>query len=100
MSRARASGRPRDGSPPLLAASSAEEGRRTYGQVNSLGLVLELKRLGSHPLREIARLEHEAAAGESPTTPGILIVGIALVVWAFVALVIGAVVLVTHLIAG
>jgi len=53
-------------------------------------LALELKRLGSHPLREVARLEREARAGENPATPLILIVGMALGLWGLVALVVGA----------
>jgi hypothetical protein len=50
-------------------------------------------------LREIARLEHEAEAGENPATLAILVAGVALVVWVFVGLVIGTVVLVSSLIA-
>ncbi len=33
----------------------------------------EAKRLVSHPIKELERLEHEAAAGEADTTPAILI---------------------------
>jgi hypothetical protein len=61
-------------------------------------LAPELKRFGSHPLREVARLEREALAGESPATPLILIIGMALGLWGFVALVVGAAVLAAHLI--
>jgi hypothetical protein len=50
-------------------------------------LARELGRLGRHPLREANRLEHEAAAGESPTTLLILIVGMALALWTLVVLV-------------
>ena len=50
-------------------------------------LARELVRLGRHPYRETTRLEHEAAEGESPATPLILITGIALVLWGIVALV-------------
>jgi len=50
-------------------------------------LARELGRLGRHPYRETARLEHEAAEGESPATPLILITGIALILWGIVALV-------------
>jgi len=53
-------------------------------------LALELKRLGSHPLHEVGRLEREARAGENPATPAILIVGMAIVLCSFVALVVGA----------
>jgi len=60
-------------------------------------LALELRRLGSHPLREVTRLEREALAGESPATPVILIVGVALAAWSFVAIVVGAAALAVHL---
>ena len=62
-------------------------------------LAFELRRLGSHPLHEAARLEREALAGESPATPLILIVGMALALWSFVAIVVGAAALAVHLLA-
>ena len=58
----------------------------------------ELKRLGTHPLRELARLEHEALVGESPATPALLVVGVAVGVWTFVALVVATVFLVSALV--
>jgi hypothetical protein len=63
-------------------------------------LVHELTRLFRHPVHELARLEDEASTGESPATPLILIVGIAMAVWAFVALVLALVLLSAHLIAA
>ncbi len=51
----------------------------------------ELGRLVSHPLREIERLEHQADLGESAATPAILVAGVAIFVWALVAIVLGVV---------
>ena len=86
MSKAHASDRPR------------ERGREDAHDARiSSELALELRRLGSHPLHEVARLEREALAGESPATPVILIVGMALALWSFVAIVVGAADLAVHL---
>jgi hypothetical protein len=60
-------------------------------------LRLELERLGRSPLREVERLEREADAGVSPATPAILIAGMALSLWTFVALVVLTAVVVAHL---
>jgi hypothetical protein len=62
-------------------------------------LARELGRLGRHPLREVTRLEHEAAAGESPATPLILITGIALILWSIVVLVAATAFVSAHLLA-
>ena len=86
MSKAHASDRPR--------ARGRDDARHAYV---SSELALELRRLGSHPLHEVARLEREALAGESPATPVILIVGMALALWSFVAIVVGAAALAVHL---
>jgi len=53
----------------------------------SAELLHEAGGLASHPLREVGRLEHEAVAGESAATPAILVFGMAMFAWAFVALV-------------
>ncbi len=47
----------------------------------------EAKRLATHPIKEIERLEHEAAVGEADTTPAILIGVIAVVVAIIVAVI-------------
>ena len=79
-----------------MSKAHASDGLHERGRENvqdahvSSELALELRRLGSHPLHEAARLEREALAGESPATPLILIVGMALVLWSFVAIVVGA----------
>jgi len=62
-------------------------------------LARELGRLGRHPFRETTRLEHEAAAGENPAPPLILIAGIALVLWSIVALVAATAFVSAHLLA-
>jgi hypothetical protein len=48
----------------------------------------EARRLVTHPIKEIERLEHEAEEGEADTTPAILIGVIAVVVTVLVAVVI------------
>ena len=48
----------------------------------------EAKRLATHPVHEAGRLEREAEAGESDTTPLILIGGVGLLVALVVAVVI------------
>jgi hypothetical protein len=65
----------------------------------SAELGTELARLGTHPLRELHRLEHEAERGENPATPVILITGIAVSLWSLVAIVVGAALLAAHLLA-
>ena len=87
MSEAYASDRPR------------ERGRREDMQDAHISseLALELRRLGSHPLHEVAWLEREALAGESAATPVILIVDMALALWSFVAIVVGAAALTVHI---
>ena len=87
MSKPHASDRPR------------ERGREDVHDARiSSELALELRRLGSHPLHEVARLEREALAGESAATPMILIIGMAVALWSLVALVVGAAVLATYLV--
>jgi hypothetical protein len=86
MSKAHASYRTREG--------GREDAHDTHV---SSELALELRRLGSHPLHEVARLEREALAGENPATPLILIVGMALALWSFVAIVVGAAAVAVHL---
>jgi hypothetical protein len=60
-------------------------------------LVHELTRLFRHPVHELERLEDEASTGESSATPLILIVCIAIAVWAFVALVLAIVLVASRL---
>ena len=62
-------------------------------------LARELGRLGRHPFREATRLEHEAADGENPSTPLILITGIALILWGIVALIAAAAFIAARLLA-
>jgi hypothetical protein len=57
----------------------------------SVELLQEASRLVVHPLREVRRLEHEAAAGETAATPLILLVGVAVSAWVFAAIVLAAV---------
>jgi hypothetical protein len=59
----------------------------------------EIARLGTHPLRELHRLEQEAERGENPATPVILLAGVAGFAWAMVAIVVAAAFLVAHLVA-
>jgi hypothetical protein len=86
-----------------MSKAHASDGLHERGRENvqdahvSSELALELRRLGSHPLHEVARLEREALAGESPATPMILIVGMALALWSFVAVVVGSTDLAVHL---
>jgi hypothetical protein len=86
MSRGHDSIPPPDHREPLPVARTG--GERQGDDVRVLPeLARELGRLGRHPLREASRLEHEAAAGENPSTPLILVTGIALILWSIVALV-------------
>jgi hypothetical protein len=48
----------------------------------------EARRLLTHPVQEIERLEHEAEAGEADTTPALLIGGIGVFVSLLVVVVI------------
>jgi hypothetical protein len=86
-----------------MSKAHASDGLHERGRENvqdahvSSELALELRRLGSHPLHEVARLEREALAGESASTPVILIAGMALALWSFVAIVVGAGALAVHL---
>ena len=87
-----------------MSKAHASDGLHERGRENvqdahvSSELALELRRLGSHPLHEVARLEREALAGESAATPMILIIGMAVALWSLVALVVGAAVLATYLV--
>lgn len=63
----------------------------------STALGRELKRLARSPVHEVERLEREAAAGESPATPAILIAGMALSLWTLVLLVVVTAVVLAHL---
>ena len=65
-----------------------ERWRKGQGpQTLSGELRVELRRLGAHQGREVRRLEHEAATGENPATPAIVIAGLAVSLWTLVALV-------------
>jgi len=87
MSRGHDSTPPPDRRSPLPAVRTGGE-RQGEQDVRLLPeLVHELRRLGRHPVHEASRLEHEAAAGETATTPLILIAGMALMLWSIVALV-------------
>ena len=57
----------------------------------------ELKRLASHPVEEVSRLEHEALEGKTPASLLIVIVGVFVGVSVIVTLVYGLVELVTWL---
>jgi hypothetical protein len=57
----------------------------------------ELKRLASHPVEEVTRLEHEALEGKTPASLLIVIVGVFAGVSVIVTLVYGFVELVTWL---
>jgi len=89
-------------SPELLRELAAvlERPRETGepGVALSAELRGELGRLGAHPVREIRRLESEAAKGENPATPAILVAGLAVSLWTLVAVVATTAVLVAHLV--
>ncbi len=89
--------------PELVRELAAAQGRwrseREPDAALSIELRAELRRLGTHPKREVRRLEDEAANGENPATPAILIAGLALSLWALVALVAVTAALVAHLVA-
>jgi hypothetical protein len=92
---------PNDRRTPALMRELAEvqDRRRTRQAPETLSSELraELRRLGAHPGREVRRLEHEAAKGENPATPAIVIAGLAVSLWALVALVASTAVVVAHL---
>lgn len=80
-----------DSRPPLPAVRTGAEWQGEGADARVLPtLARELGRLGRHPFREATRLEHEAADGENPSTPLILITGIALILWGIVAVVAAA----------
>jgi hypothetical protein len=45
----------------------------------------ELKRLATHPIKEIERLEEEAREGKTAASLGVLLAGVGLGVWAIAA---------------
>jgi hypothetical protein len=55
----------------------------------------ELKRLGTHPIREVRRLRDEVRDGEVGTAMTLLIVGIGLGVWIVAAVILVVIILVT-----
>ena len=65
----------------------------------STALGRELKRLATSPVHEVERLEREAAAGESPATPAILIAGMAVSLWTLVLVMVVTAVVIAHFIA-
>jgi hypothetical protein len=88
---------------PDLARELAAVQKRSRAETGpdtalSAELRTELRRLGTHPRRELRRLEHEVANGENPATPAILIAGLAVSLWTLVALVASTAVLVAHLV--
>ena len=58
----------------------------------------ELKRLATHPVQEIRRLEEEAAQGDVGATPGIVLAGMSIWLGIVFALMLGIVLLVTFLV--
>jgi hypothetical protein len=82
----------------LAAVQRRSRSERGPDAALSTELRSELRRLGTHPRREVQRLEHEVANGENPATPAILIAGLALSLWTLVALVASTAVLVAHLV--
>jgi hypothetical protein len=56
----------------------------------SIELRHEMRRVASHPLREVKRLEHEAELGENAATLAILVAAAAIVAWALVAIIVVA----------
>lgn len=53
----------------------------------------ELKRLATHPIKEIERLEEEAREGKTAASLGLLLAGVGLGVWAIAAVLLGFVTL-------
>lgn len=62
--------------------------------------VAELKRLATHPLREVERLAQEARRGETAASLAIVVGAVFLGVWTIAAVVYGVVLLVTRLVTG
>jgi hypothetical protein len=60
----------------------------------------ELKRLATHPLGEVERLEAEAREGKTAASLGILVTAVVVGVWSVAAIVYGLVVLVAWLVTG
>lgn len=60
----------------------------------------ELKRLATHPLEEVERLEIEAREGKTAASLGILVTAVVVGVWSVAAIVYGLVVLVAWLVTG
>jgi hypothetical protein len=58
----------------------------------------ELKRLTTHPIKEIERLEEEAREGKTAASLGILLAGVGLGVWAVAAVLLAFVALVVWLV--
>lgn len=58
----------------------------------------ELKRLASHPIEEIERLEEEAREGETAASLGIVLAGVGLGVWVIAAVLLAFVTLVVWLV--
>jgi hypothetical protein len=60
----------------------------------------ELKRLATHPLEEVERLETEAREGKTAASLGILVTAVVVGVWSVAAVVYGLVILVAWLVTG
>jgi len=58
----------------------------------------ELKRLASHPIKEIERLEEDAREGETGSSLGIVLAGVGLGVWMIAATLLALVTLVVWLV--
>jgi hypothetical protein len=60
----------------------------------------ELKRLATHPIQEIERLEHEAHEGETAASLGVMLAGVGLGVWAIAGVLLAFVLLVVWIVVG
>jgi hypothetical protein len=58
----------------------------------------ELKRLATHPIQEIERLEQEALEGKTAASLGVVLAGVGLGVWAFAAVLFAFVMLVVWIV--
>jgi hypothetical protein len=58
----------------------------------------ELRRLASHPIEEIERLEQDALEGKTGATLGIVLAGVGLGVWAIAAALLALVTLIVWLV--
>jgi hypothetical protein len=58
----------------------------------------EVKRLATHPVQEIERLEAEAREGKTAASLGIVLAGVGLGVWAFATVLLALVALVVWLV--